>query len=90
MADEELTGRVAEGADKDQETYLSLFKKAADELLAPFERSTIDLTQTGDELLHCDAIFRCKAKEQKRRQKTTSPGIHHRFSPSLLVVVSAV
>jgi len=57
-ADGKLQGRLGEGADPKQNTYLSVFKNAVNERLAHYQKTVIDLTceeQKG--FLHCDAAL---------------------------------
>ena len=57
-ADRKLQGKLGEGANPKQHTYLSIFKNAVNEQLAHYQKTVIDLTcEEQNGLLHCDAVL---------------------------------
>jgi len=54
-ADKHLKGRFGEAADRNKDTYLSVFKRVFDEQLAAFGKSVVGVTDTGEE----DQTFSC-------------------------------
>ncbi|KAK3382605.1 hypothetical protein B0T24DRAFT_18899 [Lasiosphaeria ovina] len=69
-ADGSLSGSIVEGADLAHKTYLSVFKKAMDEVLAPFNMSVIDVTETENHHPGCDTVLKYKAPGQERSGNT--------------------
>ena len=72
-ANKKLKGRIGEGANPEQDTYLSVFKKAVNDQLAHYKKSVIDLTGEGQKtFLHCDATL--SHSKESRDDKVLTPG----------------
>ncbi|KAB5526386.1 hypothetical protein GE09DRAFT_471006 [Coniochaeta sp. 2T2.1] len=68
-ADNELRGKAGEVADREQDTYLSVFKRVVDEQIAPFKRKVTDLTEVEGPK---EGYLQCPATLSFRREGSIS------------------
>ena len=74
-ADEALTGRVGDKADRKCDTYLSVFKQVMDTLLTPLHKPCVDLAEREEDYFHFSTVLKFRrpyhtSEEEEQGQPT--------------------